>query len=113
MGRFGIDAPTPGVIKSIQTFSASGTNGSSTTTTNVTISAVVEAKTYIINNGSGASSYGSNWYDSDDQSYGMSSPYGARLTSSTNLALEMRDLDAPIVHSRTNGTAKGFIVETT
>lgn len=111
MGRFGVGETLTGVVKSVQTFSATGLNGSSTTTSDVTISSVDTSKSVIIKNSSSASSYGAAANDQDNQSHGMSSPTGATLTSSTNLRLHMRDLDPTIVYNRITSQERGFVVE--
>ena len=113
MGRYGVGTTLAGVVKSVQTFSTTGLNGGTTTTKDVTISSVDTAKSVIIKNSSSATSYGANANDQDDQSYGMSSPTGASLTSSTNLRLYMRDLDGGIVYGRITSQERGFVVEYT
>ena len=111
MGRYGVGNTVTGLVKSVQTYSASGGNGGSTTEVNVTISSVDHTKCVIIDNSSTATTYGAEANDQDQFSSGADTEMGLQLTSSTNLKARITDIDRPVVYGRGSATLKGFIVE--
>ena len=111
MGRYGVGSTVTGLVKSVQSYSASGLNGGSTAEVDITISAVDETKCVIIDNSSTASTYGAEANDQDDQSSGADSEMGLQLTSSTNLKARITDIDRPLTYNRSSAVLKGFVVE--
>tara|TARA_R100001591_G_scaffold118060_2_gene139279 strand:- start:1953 stop:2297 length:345 start_codon:yes stop_codon:yes gene_type:complete len=112
MGRQLFPAPTvSGTIKSIQHISKT-VGVTSTNTQNQSITSVGStSNAYLIENGNCGGMFGANANDQLTFSFGRSSKCNVQLTSDTNVAFQMNDLDASVRYGSHSAVSNVSVVE--
>ena len=113
MGRFAPTQTTTGTVKTIQHIGATLTSNA---TQNIAISAVSSTnKAYIISNGESTRSGGGAGFDVKARSGHFSSEGGARITSTTNVAVTCANADmwSGYTFYTSTGYYRGAVIEVT
>ena len=114
MGRQLFPAPTvSGTIKSIQHISQTVSTGSTNTQNQSITSVGSTSSAYLIENGNCGGSYGANANDQITRTFGRSSKCNVQLTSDTNVAFQMNDLDPTVPFARHSAVSNVSVVEVT
>mgnify|MGYP003120058711 CR=1 FL=1 len=110
MGRYGIEDPITGTVKSIQHI---GVSQSFDGNQNVSITAVsATTKAYIVSNSSSATRGGAAGSDTLNRSYGAASPASGQLTSTTNVNVKVPAHDiGQTIGEAVSAVYKGSVVE--
>lgn len=106
--------PTPttsGTVKSIQHISKT-VSVTSTNTQNQSITSVGSTnKAYLIENGNTGGTYNANANDQLTRSFGRDSKCNVQLTSDTNVAFQMNDLDGAVRYGSHSAVSNVSVVE--
>ena len=114
MGRKITPVPTvSGTVKSIQHISKTVSTGSTNTQNQSITSVGSTSKAYLIENGNTGGVYGANANDQITRSFGRGSKCNVQLTSATNVAFQMNDLDMAVPFARDNAVSNVSVVEVT